>query len=411
MYSAQGDQVQILAAVNHKVMINLLKSNFACASPVGTPKRLRKIDFNTYHVSGFTLVELIVYISLITLFLTGAILFSWDVIYGREKSFRTQVVQQSARIAMAKIAYAITEAKAVQSISTNQLILINYSGPNTVVDLTTGKIQIDSGSGPIDLTSNQVIVTDLIFTNLSDPTTDSKNVKVKIVMIQAGVGIKGELSATTTVEQAIQLKGQYNQSRQLLIDTSARSLVGGTSLQGITIQNVEAPSITVDRLYADWTGVPVGKQLTQVQIGGGTLEWTGTSASGSTVDLTNFVINQADGIISSNIFTFNSDMTGAELNLRFIALDGSSTRAKVYLTGLAPTPTPTPTPTSTPTPFPTPTPPPATSCNMVCTNLGKLTGTCRKNAAACTTNGETYTSAGDQFCTGGPNADTCCCLP
>ena len=67
-----------------------------------------------------------------------------------------------------------------------------------------------------------------------------------------------------------------------------------------------------------------------------------------------------------------------------------------------------PTPTPTPTITPTPTPPPA-SCLDICVTFGYTTSTCRRNAGACSSNKETNIPSGDIFCTGGPNADTCCC--
>lgn len=50
------------------------------------------------------------------------------------------------------------------------------------------------------------------------------------------------------------------------------------------------------------------------------------------------------------------------------------------------------------------------SCTLYCQSLGVYqTGTCRENPVQCTNNSEVYESGGDSFCTGGPNADTCCC--
>lgn len=52
----------------------------------------------------------------------------------------------------------------------------------------------------------------------------------------------------------------------------------------------------------------------------------------------------------------------------------------------------------------------STSCSLYCQSLGTYTtGTCRENPAQCTNNTETYESSGDSFCSGGSNADTCCC--
>lgn len=79
----------------------------------------------------------------------------------------------------------------------------------------------------------------------------------------------------------------------------------------------------------------------------------------------------------------------------------------------SPTPTPTSTPTSTPipssTPSPTVTPTPPASCSQYCQSNAYTAGVCRQNSGKCSQNGETYESAGDVYCTGGPASDTCCC--
>lgn len=52
------------------------------------------------------------------------------------------------------------------------------------------------------------------------------------------------------------------------------------------------------------------------------------------------------------------------------------------------------------------------SCTVYCQALGSYSlGTCRENSQQCINNGETYESGGDSLCTGGTNADTCCCKP
>lgn len=61
--------------------------------------------------------------------------------------------------------------------------------------------------------------------------------------------------------------------------------------------------------------------------------------------------------------------------------------------------------------------PPATtlagiqSCAEFCQSIGYSSGVCRRNTRQCTTNSEVHEPGGDQYCTGGPSADTCCCQP
>lgn len=51
------------------------------------------------------------------------------------------------------------------------------------------------------------------------------------------------------------------------------------------------------------------------------------------------------------------------------------------------------------------------SCSGFCQSLGYRDGTCRQAEQRCATKGETYEADGNQYCTGGPQADTCCCQP
>lgn len=52
-----------------------------------------------------------------------------------------------------------------------------------------------------------------------------------------------------------------------------------------------------------------------------------------------------------------------------------------------------------------------TTCTQYCLSLSNTSGSCRENTTQCGNHSETYQSAGDTYCTGGPSADTCCCLP
>lgn len=355
-------------------------------------------------ITGFTLVELIIYIALISVFITSSIYFAWDVIYGREKANQEQVVAQSARIALEKIAKEIRSAKDVQSISPGQLVL-DKGGSTTAIELSSGVIRISpSGLGPYNLTSNQVRVTDLSFTDLS--TSNAKSLKVTIKLEQSSQVSVGQLKAETLVETSVELNSQFNQSRRLLTDLTFTVLVSETSLQGTFIKNSGTNDVVIDKLDISWVGTLGGENVTAVQIGGGPVEWTGSSPSGATIELNDFTLVPSDGIVAVDYFNFDSSVSGATFNLAFVMTDGSLARSEVVL-GVA---SPTPSPTSSPTPTPGPTPTPS-SCTSYCQSLGYSLGTCRANAGVCNQSGETQESGGNQFCTGGPSLDTCCCAP
>lgn len=384
---------------------------------------------------GFTLIELIVYIALVAIFVTGATYFTWDVIYGREKAHQMQVVDQSARIVMEKIAYEIRRAEDIQSVSPAILVLDNGSGASTTISLDAGTnvIQIESGGlGPYSLTSNQVRVTDLTFTDFSSSELDtngedSNNIKINLAVEQAQIAMSGQAPSSTTLTESIELNSQFNESRRLLVDLSGVNLSVNTTISGITIENTGEGDITIDALRISWQGTGGGENITEIQVGGGVAEWTGSQGTGSTIDLTDYTLTPADGVTDVDYLDFDSDMGDAQMNLDFIFADASTLFSVLTLepigvstptptSGPTPTPTigptPTPGPTSTPTSGPTPTPTPViNTCSEYCLGNGYSDGTCRKNAKTCTDNGETYESGGDQYCTGGPRVDTCCCAP
>ncbi|MBP7842670.1 hypothetical protein KA017_01565 [Candidatus Woesebacteria bacterium] len=55
--------------------------------------------------------------------------------------------------------------------------------------------------------------------------------------------------------------------------------------------------------------------------------------------------------------------------------------------------------------------PSITTCGDYCINQAYSAGTCRANTNQCDNNSEIYNPAGDSYCTGGANADKCCCAP
>lgn len=336
---------------------------------------------------GFTLVELILYIALVSTFMVAAIYFAWDIIYGREKAFQQQIVDQSARIAMARIAYDINRSDSVQNLGASEIILNTPTG-TTRIGLNGQVIEIFyGGGGPYNLSSNQVIVNNLEFFDDSDSENNSKSIRATASFEQAA-GPSGQTTAKTTISQSIELSSQFNQARALMTDMSLTDLSGDTQVVGTTIQNTSDTDVVFDKLGIEWSGTAGGENLTEVQIGGGAIEYSGLTSSGNLVELSDYTLT-ASSTVSIDNFTFDSDMNEAQIDYYFLMADGSISNSKIFSIGIDP----------------------VQSCAAVCSGLGYSVGTCRRNASVCTQNGETHESTGDQFCTGGSQSDTCCCLP
>lgn len=171
---------------------------------------------NKTHQGGFTLVEMILYIAIVSIFMTGLVYFTWDVIYGRVKSFVHQEVNQNIRFASKRIAYEIKNAKSVttpSSGSTNILELVMADGTRnpTIINVADGRIQIGYGSSgncptvnPCFLTSNKVKVTGLTFTSLSSG--NSTNIKFSFTVSSSGD--RQEFNKSETYETAVELRSK-----------------------------------------------------------------------------------------------------------------------------------------------------------------------------------------------------------
>lgn len=154
---------------------------------------------------GFTFIELIIYVALLTIFISGTITFAWDAIYSQNKANIQEEAVESARLALARIAFEIRNASAINSITTSSITLANADAARnpTVFDLTGGRIRIgfgSTGSCPIStpcfLTSNLITVSNLTFTNLS--IGNSININFSLTVSAAGARNEWQISQTYT---------------------------------------------------------------------------------------------------------------------------------------------------------------------------------------------------------------------
>lgn len=128
-----------------------------------------------YYKKGFTLLELMIYMGILSGFLFITFNFALDIMYGDIKSETIREVQQNSRFSMEKMLKVIKSASSVNrpvaGKSTNSLIL-EVADPN--LDPTTfytlqGKLLMTQGDfGPYELISDRVVVTEIQFTNRSE---------------------------------------------------------------------------------------------------------------------------------------------------------------------------------------------------------------------------------------------------
>ncbi|MCH7730769.1 prepilin-type N-terminal cleavage/methylation domain-containing protein [Patescibacteria group bacterium] len=178
----------------------------------------RKLKAGTQNLeprAGFTLIELIIYIALVSIFISGAILFAWDIIYGRVKSGVQREVTQNLRLASKRLVYEIRNASGINSVSTSTISLVmDESDRNpTVFDVSGGRLRIGYGSGgscpstsPCSLTSNKVTVSNLAFTDLSSSGGESVNIQFTIALESNNPSGRQEWEKSQTYTTSVELR-------------------------------------------------------------------------------------------------------------------------------------------------------------------------------------------------------------
>ena len=131
---------------------------------------------------GFTLIEILIYVSLIGLVSVGFINFALSTNLSRSKVFVVQETQANARVALDLISQKIRVSNGLNVASStfdsdpgvlSLSMADNFKNP-TVIDLdqNDGVLQITEGtSTPETVTSDEVRVTNLVFTNLTSSST------------------------------------------------------------------------------------------------------------------------------------------------------------------------------------------------------------------------------------------------
>ncbi len=167
---------------------------------------------------GFTMVELIIYLSIIGIFLVSAISLSLQVLSGNEKERSFLEVNQNARFALDKIVQEIRIAgdlnagSSTFNTSPGVLSLANATPAlnPTIFDVSGGRLRVTQGVGsPIFLTSSRVNVSNLVFKNLS-VTGRTKVISIQLTLNHLNPSNDSIYEATYTIEGSAVLRSKEN---------------------------------------------------------------------------------------------------------------------------------------------------------------------------------------------------------
>lgn len=160
--------------------------------------------------NGFTLIELILYVSIITIVMSGLIPFAWNVIEGSVKSSIEQDVSSQARYVSERIKYEIRNAADINSVSATSISLKETVPANdpTIIDLSGGKIRVKQGAGAaVNLNSNDTNVTALSFANYSSADLKTKHIQFTFTLDDSYTGSRQEYNAPPiTIESSGEIR-------------------------------------------------------------------------------------------------------------------------------------------------------------------------------------------------------------
>lgn len=123
---------------------------------------------------GFTLIEFILYIGIVSTVLAVTAAIGVNVLFGKAKLAAIEEVSQNARFSIEKIADTIRNAQAIQSpsigttASSLSLQMADLAKNPTIFDISGGVVRIKEGAGgAVDITSSEVVATNIQFSNIS----------------------------------------------------------------------------------------------------------------------------------------------------------------------------------------------------------------------------------------------------
>lgn len=151
----------------------------------------RHLRFRSEPRRGFTLIELIIYVALISIFSLVFVNFVFDVISTAEKARVRQELQQNARFALDRM---LQEIRSAQSINTGSstfgtspgVLSVSTATPGTnptIFDVSGGVLRVKLGAASaVPITDSKYVVTNLVFDDLS---VSNKTVNVRVSLTLA----------------------------------------------------------------------------------------------------------------------------------------------------------------------------------------------------------------------------------
>jgi type II secretory pathway pseudopilin PulG len=152
---------------------------------------------------AFTLIELLLYITIVGIILTSLVPVAWNVIEGEAKNTYQEEVVSTARNTMERIKYEIRNASSITSVAANSLVLVNRFGATVTIDLSGTKVRINA----VNLNSDSTNVTQLVFTDFRSGDGKTKNIQIQMTVTDNLSDTRNEYAKSVQLETSVEMRG------------------------------------------------------------------------------------------------------------------------------------------------------------------------------------------------------------
>ncbi len=169
---------------------------------------------NAQQNAGFSLVELLLYISLISLGLLAIVAFADNLASGRVKARTIEEVQQDARFAMHHVSVSFHNATGIDELQTtldddDGQIALETDGDTVVYSISDNQLMITEGSNPAEaLTSDKTEVTQFLIEDRT-PNGDGSHIsdaKITITVNHVNPNNAAEFRSSTVLSTTLSLR-------------------------------------------------------------------------------------------------------------------------------------------------------------------------------------------------------------
>lgn len=161
-------------------------------------------------MKGFTLIEIIIYLAIISVMTVSLVDFALGVIQGGVKASNQQEVYTQARYLSERIKREIRSATDINSVSAGSISLKETpaSGNDpTIISLSGTTVTIQQGAGPLTrLHSTDSKVTSLIFTSYTSADNKTKHIGFKITISANFGSLRHEYQESVNLEGSGELR-------------------------------------------------------------------------------------------------------------------------------------------------------------------------------------------------------------